>query len=333
MIAGQRGVDVADARHYDLFFIANCAPLGIRDHVFHGGDRKALAHAGALVDLLVFARGKGYALDHFLHIVREMQGVTVAARPGFLRCDRDTFFDRRWIMRADLRSDAVFQRGNDFSARRVVFRVGAENQREVERQTNRISLNLHVTFLHDVEQSNLNLSGKVWKFIDSEDAAIGAGKQAIVNRQFARELVSTASRFDGVDVANQIGNGHIGRRQFLDIALVGSEIGDRGVVTEACDFIAATAADRRVRIVVNLASREVRHLRIEQGRQRAQDAAFRLSSQSEKNEIVARENGVDDLWDDCVVITDNAGKDGSVAVFPQMGYQIVAKFVFDAACT
>ena len=48
---------------------------------------------------------------------------------------------------------------------------------------------------------------------------------------------------------------------------------------------------------------------------------------------MARENGVDDLRHDGIVITDNAGEHGGVTVFPQTRYQIVAKFVFDAACT
>jgi len=53
--------------------------------------------------------------------------------------------------------------------------------------------------------------------------------------------------------------------------------------------VAAPAADRGVRIVVNLASGDVRHLRVEQGRQGAQDAAFSLSAEAEQNEIVPRQ--------------------------------------------
>jgi hypothetical protein len=52
---------------------------------------------------------------------------------------------------ANLRADAVFERCDDFSASRVIFGVGAENDGDVERKADGIALNLHVAFLHDVE--------------------------------------------------------------------------------------------------------------------------------------------------------------------------------------
>ena len=77
---------------------------------------------------------------------------------------------------------------------------------------------------------------------------------------------------------------------------------------------------------------EIRQLRIEQRRQRPQDAAFRLTTKSKQNEIVARENCVDNLRDDCVVISNDSGKHRRVSVLPQSCYQIVAKFVFHPVC-
>ena len=327
----QRGVDVADARHDHLLVVANRAALGVRNHIFHRRDRQPLAHARALVDLLVFARGEGHALDHLLHIVRQMQRMPVAPRPRFLRGDRDAFFHGRRIVRANLRADAVFQRRDDLAARRVVFRIRAEHQRDIERQADRISLNLHVAFLHDVEQADLNLSRQIGQFVDGEDAAIGARQQAVVHGQFAREFVSAARRLDGIDVADQVGDGDVGRGQLLHVALIGREIGDRRVVAQPRNFVAAAPADRRVRIVVNFAAREIRHVRIEQRRQRAQDAALRLTAQPQQNEIVARKNGVDDLRHDRVVVADDAGKHRSVAVCAQPGRQVVAQFILDAA--
>ena len=47
---------------------------------------------------------------------------------------------------------------------------------------------------------------------------------------------------------------------------------------------------------------------VEQRRQRAQDAGLRLAAQPEKNEVVARQDGVDDLGTDGVVVADDAGK-------------------------
>ena len=70
--AGQRGVDVADARHGERFAVDERAPFGIRDDQFHGGDGQALADAAALVDFLVFARGEGDLLDDCAHIGRNL---------------------------------------------------------------------------------------------------------------------------------------------------------------------------------------------------------------------------------------------------------------------
>ena len=75
--------------------------------------------------------------------------------------------------------------------------------------------------------------------------------------------------------------------------------------------------------------RKIRHLRIEQRGERAQDAALGLATQSQQDEIVARKNGVDNLRHHGVVVTDDAGKDRAAAAQP--GDEVVAHFVFDTA--
>src|SRR6202021_4207198 len=97
----------------------------------------------------------------------------------------------------------------NFSAGGGVLRIRAEHQRHVERQAHRIAFNLHIAFLHDVEQAHLNFSGKVRKFVDGEDAAIGTRQQPIVNGELATECVSSASRLDVVDIADQISNSDV----------------------------------------------------------------------------------------------------------------------------
>ena len=87
--------------------------------------------------------------------------VAVAAGPGFLRGDGDAFFHGCRIVRANLGTDAVFERRDDFAASRVILGIRAEHERQIERQADRVSLNLHVAFLHDVEQADLNFSGEV----------------------------------------------------------------------------------------------------------------------------------------------------------------------------
>ena len=123
-----------------------------------------------------------------------MHRVPVAAGPGFLRGDGDAFIHGGGIVRANLGADAVFERRDDFSASRVVFGIRAEDDGDIERQADGISLNLHVAFLHDVEQADLNFSGEVGKFVDGEDAAIGAGQQAVVNRELARAVRGRRAR-------------------------------------------------------------------------------------------------------------------------------------------
>ncbi len=98
----------------------------------------------------------------------------------------EPLIERNRIMRADLAADAILKRRDDFAARRVVFRIGGEHQHDVQRQPHRIAFDLHVAFLHDVEQPYLDLAGQVGQFIDGEDAAVGARQQAVVHRQLMR---------------------------------------------------------------------------------------------------------------------------------------------------
>ena len=189
-------------------------------------------------------------------------------------------------MGANFGADAVLQRRNDFAARGVVFRIGAEDQGHVERHAHRVALNLHIAFLHDVEQANLDLAREIRQLVDGEDAAIGARQQAIVNRVLAAQLVAALGRLDGIDVADQVGDGDVGRRQLFHVAIIGGQVRNGRVVGIVGQQFAAAAANRRVRIVVDFAAAQVRHMRIEQAGKRAQDAAFRLPAQSEKNKIM-----------------------------------------------
>ena len=74
----------------------------------------------------------------------------------------------------------------------------------------------------------------------------------------------------------------------------------------SCDQVAAAAADRTVRIVVDLAAFDIRHALVEQRGQHADQARFGLPAQSQQDEIVARQNGVDDLRHHGVFVADDA---------------------------
>src|SRR5580704_13057428 len=260
-----------------------------------------------------------------------MQKLPVAAGPGLLRGDSNAFIHGGRVVRANLRADAVFEGRDDFSTCRVIFGICAEDDSDIEREANGIALNLHVAFLHDVKQADLNFSGEVWKLVNGEDAPIRARQQSVMNRELARKFMPTAGRFDGVNVADEVRDCHVGRSELLHVAIVGREIRNRSRVSQARDFFAATTADRRVRIVANLAAGEIRHMRIKQCRKRAQNTAFRLSSQAEQNEVVPRENRVHNLWHNRIVIADNAGKNTRVITVTQAGDQVFTKLVFHTA--
>ncbi len=67
-------------------------------------------------------------------------------------------------------------------------------------------------------------------------------------------------------------------------------------------------------MIANFASRNVGHVRIEQRSQHASQARFRLSSQSEQDEVVARQHRVDDLRDDGIVESHDAREERFAAL-------------------
>ena len=79
----------------------------------------------------------------------------------------------------------------------------------------------------------------------------------------------------------------------------------------SCDQIAAAPADGLIRIVADLAAGDVRQLFIQQRGQHADDARLGLPAQSEQDEIVPRENRVDDLRNHRIFVADDAGKQSS----------------------
>src|SRR3989454_7067993 len=157
-------------------------------------------------------------------------------------------------MGANLGADAVFQRRDDFSARGVILGIGGENEENIEREAQGIALNLNVAFLHDVEEADLDFSGKVGELIDGKDAAIGAREQAVVDGEFVGEVASAASGADGIDVADDVGHGDVGCGEVFDEAILAGHSGEGGVVAVGGDFFAASAADGFQGIIVDFAA-------------------------------------------------------------------------------
>src|SRR5688572_101691 len=85
-----------------------------------------------------------------------------AADPSLLLRYCSAQLDRGGVVGLDFRAYPILQGSHDFSPRGVILRVCGEDQNHIERKADRVALNLNITFLHDVEQSDLNLSGQVW---------------------------------------------------------------------------------------------------------------------------------------------------------------------------
>ncbi len=147
--------------------------------------------------------------------------------------------------------------------------------------------------------------------------------------QFVGEVAAGARGFDGVNVADHVGDGDVGRGQLFDVAQFAREPGDGRGVAFFRDKLAAGAADGAEGRIVDLAAGHDGDLRIEKLRQAPQDAALGLAAQAQQDEIVPRQYGVDDLRDDRVVVAVHAGEqllagfDGAKQVLPHL--------IFDSA--
>ena len=225
-------------------------------------------------------------------------------------------------MGVDLGADAVLERRDDLAARGVVLRVRRKDHHQVQREPDRVALNLDVAFLQDVEEADLDLPGEVRQLVDGEDAAVGARQQPVVHRQLVGEIQPRLRRLDRIDVADHVGDRDVGRRELLDVALVAAQPRDRQRVTLLGEARAAPGADRRGRIVVNLAPGHDRDPLVEEIDHPPQDAALRLAAQPEQDEVVPREHRVDELRDHRLVVADDAGEQRLAGA--QLTNQVVA---------
>ena len=144
-----------------------------------------MRHAATFVDTLIFARDERDLLHHLTNVPGNLHVGLRPHGPGFLLRDGHRLLQRVEVVRADFRANAVLKRCDDFAASSVVLGVCREGKRNVKLQTHRVTLNLHVTLLHDVEERDLNFSSKIRHLIHSEDATVGARQQAVVHGQLA----------------------------------------------------------------------------------------------------------------------------------------------------
>ncbi len=212
-------------------------------------------------------------------------------------------------MGADFRADAVLERGDDLAASRVVLRVGGENQAEVDREAQRVAFHLDVALLHDVEQAHLDLGGQVGELVDGKDAAMGAGQQAVVDGELVGQGQAAPGRLDGVDVADDVGDGDVRGGQLLHVAALARQPDDRGGLALLLHLQPAGPAEGLERVVVDGAAGDHGGSFVQEICQRAQDAALGLPAQAQQDEVVPGQDGVDDLRSHAVLVAHDAGKE------------------------
>src|SRR5262249_42226928 len=141
--------------------------------------------------------------------------------------------------------------------------------------------------------------------------------------------MASAGGFDWIDIADQIGNRYIGGRQLFDISRASGNECHRRLLSTPFDLEPASLADWGERIVVYFTAADHRKPFVQQAHHLAQDAAFGLSSEPQKYEIVAGQYCVHDPWYDSVIIANDTRKDFVTLLQP--GNQVFAKFVFDGS--
>src|SRR6266540_3844952 len=105
--------------------------------------------------------------------------------------------------------------------------------------------------------------------------------------------------------------------------------GDRRAVAPLADQLAAVLRDRIEGIVIDLAPRDDGDLFVEQRDELAQDAALRLAAEPEQNEVVARENRIDELRQDGLFVPHDARKHWRAVL--EQADEVLAHFIFDGA--
>jgi hypothetical protein len=93
----------------------------------------------------------------------------------------------------------------------------------------------------------------------------------------------------------------------------------------------ARAADWIQRIVVDLAAGHYRDVLVEERHQGAQQSRLRLAAQAEQDEVVLRQERVDELRYDRIVVANDAGKQRLTGT--QLDDQVVAHFLVHVAAS
>ena len=127
---------------------------------------------------------------------------------------------------------------------------------------------------------------------------------------------------DGVDLADEVGNGDVGGGQLFRIAVFAADPFDAGVVAGFGSPVAAALADGIEGVAVNLAAGNLGDGLVQQVDQAADDAGLGLTPFAQQDQVLAGQDGVFQLGDDGVLKTDDAGEHDLLG--PHLGHQVSA---------
>ena len=209
---------------------------------------------------------------------------------------------------------------------RVVLRVRARYHNHVQRQPHEVALDLDVALLHEVEEPNLDALREVRQLVDAEDAPVGPRDEPVVDGELVREVAALRDAYR-VDVAHQVGDRDVGRRELLPVALVAPDPVDGRVVALLRNELDGVARDGGKRVVVHLAPLHDGDLFVEQLDEGADHARLRLPALAKQDEVLPREDGILHLRDDGVLVAHDAGEDGFAV--PQAVHEVAAQLVAD----
>ena len=115
----------------------------------------------------------------------------------------------------------------------------------------------------------------------------------------------------------------------IHIAFCSRQPRDGRIVPELAQLVATGFANGCGRMVANLTTGDVRDPFVQQRNQHADQPRLGLPAQSQQDEIVARQNRVDDLRDHRLLETDDAREERLALL--QFAQQILAQLILDAA--
>ena len=226
---------------------------------------------------------------------------------AFLLHDLDLGLGVAGVVGADLRAVAVLEGGDDAAAVGVVLGVGGGDDDDVEREAEAVAADLDVALFHDVEEADLDALGEVGELVDGEDAAVVARDEAVVDGELVGEVAALGD-LDGVDFADEVGDGDVGGGELFAVAAVAVDPFDLGVFALGLDEVEAALADGLEGVVVDLAVADGGDFVVEEVDEGADEAGLGLAALAEEDDVLAGEDGVLDVREDGVLVADDAGE-------------------------